>query len=348
MIFINGRFLTQKITGVQRFGIEVLKELDSLVPKGTIEVLSPPGIINKVKLNNIIIRTIGKKSNNFWTQITFPVYVLRHHGTGLTMAGLCPVIKPDYFVAHDITFIRHPESFSKAFRLSYIACYFASLNRCKKIFTVSEFSKREISKTIHVPESKFIVVSPSSGHLKASVYSEIDLGKFGIKGDKYYLSVSSQNKHKNQNYIMDLAKLNPDKKFVIVGGAKIKSFNQISYDSLDNVILTGYVSNDELYTLYKYAEGFIFPSLYEGFGLPPLEAITMGVKRVAVSKIPVFEEIYDKDVYYFDPLTPKTFDFETFNAIQISDEDRVTYLEDHNWKKTASQILSTVKKNEGN
>lgn len=341
MIYINGRFLTQIVTGVQRFGIEVIKELDNMVKDGEIEILSPPGIVNHVNLKHINIRTIGSKSNNYWTQIVFPAYVIKKNGVSLTMSGLCPIIKPDYFVAHDITFMRHPESFSKMFRLSYSICYKLVLNRCKKIFTVSNFSRSEISEAIHVNKDKFFVVSPSSSHLIRDKFQEVDLLKWKISSE-YYLSVSSQNIHKNQQFILNLADLHPEKLFVIVGGSKIHSFNSVEHEERDNVIFTGYVTNDELFTIYKKAKGFIFPSVYEGFGLPPLEAITMGVIRVAVSDIPVLKEIYDKGVYYFDPMKADSFDFEAFDNTLIIDEDRDLYLKEHNWKDTAYNILKVM------
>ena len=67
--------------------------------------------------------------------------------------------------------------------------------------------------------------------------------------------------------------------------------------NFSNLFFTGYVSDDELASLYKYAKGFIFPSLCEGFGLPPLEAIVLGCKSVALSDIPVFREIYNRGNY---------------------------------------------------
>lgn len=346
MIYINGRCLTQKITGVQRFGIEVIKELDRIVEKGEVEVVSPPGIINELELENINIVEVGKKSNNYWTQITFPRYVRKHKGVALTMAGLCPVIRPDYFVAHDVTFLRQPDSFSRNFRIVYKIAYKLSLSRCKKVFTVSRFSEDEICETIGVQHSQFVVVGSSSSHLVQDKFEEVDLGKWELSDKGYYLSVSSRNRHKNQQYILDLAEKHPDKLFVIVGSSGIKAFNSLEFKEKKNVIFTGYVTNDELYTLYKKAKGFIFPSLYEGFGLPPLEAITMGVERVAVSDIRVFREVYPRNVYYFNPNDVDSFDFDEFEKTFFTQQDRNLYLEEHNWKKITSTILEVIKEND--
>lgn len=342
-LYINGRFLTQKITGVQRFGIEVIKELDLFVENNQIEILTPPGIINDLKLKNIKITIIGKKSNNYWTQVTLPLFVMRRKGIILTMAGLCPIIKPDYTVAHDITFIRYPESFGNSFRWIYNWGYKLSLNRCKKVFTVSNFSKKELINYFGLLENLIEVVNPSCSHLSRNEYHEVKLDKWDLQDRVYYLSVSSQNLHKNQNYIYECALKNPDAIFVIVGGSVLKSFKNIYVQECPNLIYTGYVMEDELYTLYKNANGFIFPSLYEGFGLPPLEAIMMGVKHIAVSDIEVFHEVYNRGVYYFNPNNVGDFSIERMNQTQLSEEDVQYYLDKYTWKIAAKNIYKAIK-----
>ena len=138
-----------------------------------------------------------------------------------------------------------------------------------------------------------------------------------------------------------MAKREIEKKFVIVGG-KPHTISNVNSQRADNIVYTGYVTDDELYSLYKNARGFIFPSLYEGFGLPPLEAIIMGVKCIAVSNISVFKEIYHRNVYYFDPLKPDLFDFEKMSEKKLSDDDVNYYKELYSWHKTASIILNQM------
>lgn len=341
MLYINGRFLTQEITGVQRFGIEVTKELDKICKKGEIEVLTPPGIINEIKLDNIKIKELGKRSNNIWTQWVLPRYVKKNRGELLTMSGMVPVLTPDYFVAHDTTFVRYPETFSKSFVASYTIDFKLSLKRCKKIFTISNFSKKELEKVFRIEDKIFEFVSPSSEHLLNTIYNETDLNKWGLQGKKYFLSVSSQTLHKNQLYIYNLARKYPNEIFVIVGG-KPHTFSGYENGNAKNLIFTGYVSNDELYTLYKYGEGFIFPSLYEGFGLPPLEALTMGIRHIAVSDIEVFREIYNRNVYYFDPNDVEDFDINEMKKCRLNDQDVEYYLNSHSWKQTAKTIYDSI------
>lgn len=345
MLYINGRFLTQQITGVQRVGVELVKELDKLVKPGEIEILTPPGQVNGIELKNISITTIGKKSNNYWVQWTFPRYVKKHGGVSLTIAGLCPIIAPDYFMAHDATFMRHPESFSKQFRIIYNWGYKLSLKRCKHVFTVSEFSKDELNELYGVDKSNVTVVYNSSHQLLNEEYREISVEKWNLNPYTYYLSVSSKNAHKNQQYILECAKKYPDTTFVIVGGNVPKSFNNVEFDELSNVIFTGYVDTDELYSIYKYAKGFIFPSLYEGFGIPPLEAITLGVKHIAVSDIPVFREVYTRGVYFFNPEDVNDFDIDKMNGIEVTDSDQAYYWDKYSWSNGAKKLWNTIRDN---
>lgn len=342
MLYINGKFLNQRITGVQRVGVELVKALDKLVKPGEIEILCPPNCINELILKNIKVTEIGNKANNYWVQWTFPRYVQKHKGESLTVSGLSPVIEPGFFMAHDVTFKRHPESFSPLFRLVYNFVYKVTLNRCIHLFTVSEFSKKEITKLYRVNQDNVTVIYNSSHQLLVEHRKDVSLNKWGLKENGYYLSVSSKNAHKNQNYIIQIAKKYPDETFVIAGGSVPRSFNSVEFENLDNIVITGYVSDDELYSVYKNAKGFIFPSLYEGFGIPPLEAITLGIKHIAVSDIPVFHEVYPQGVYFFDPNNIDDFDIEKFNSTELSDDDFIFYWKKYSWEKGAKVLLNTI------
>ena len=344
-IIINGRFLTQNITGVQQVGLEITKELDKIAKPGEIEIVSPPEIINKINLKNIKMVVVGKKSSNGWVQVDLPRYAKKQHGVILTMSGLPSVLMTDYFIAHDTTFYRFPQTFTKKFIVSYLVCFKLSLSRCRKIFTVSNFSKNELIKVFKVKADSFCIISPSSQHLRDMEYKSISVSKWELKNDDYYLSVSSKAKHKNQKYIEECANRYPDRKFVIVGGNS-SNFSAYKANQLKNLIYTGYVSDDELYSLYKHAKGFIFPSLYEGFGIPPLEAITLGIKHIAVSDISVLREIYDRGVYFFDPTNAADFDVEKLDRSEISDEDLQHYREKYSWEKSAKIIYQEIMKNE--
>ena len=192
-IIVNARFLTQPVTGVQRFAIELSKRLKK---RGNINIqfVAPENIVHCELANDLDVKIIGKLKGHLWEQIELPRY-LRKNGNPilLNLCSTAPCFYKNQIVTHhDITYIRCPESFSLKFKLLYKLLAPLFLKNSKKIITVSEFSKGEISKYFDIPKEKFIVV-----------YNAVDKEKFRKQYDqdssapKYILAVSSQNYHKN-------------------------------------------------------------------------------------------------------------------------------------------------------
>ena len=338
MLFINGRFLVQNLTGVQRTGIEITKALDKIVAPDTVKVLVPRGERVELGLNNIEIIEIGEKRNNLWTQIVFATYVIKNLGKTITFSGIPPIIKPDYFFVHDVTFWRWKRSFNCTFRLAYYMLLKLCIRHSKKILTVSEFSKSEICSVFRIDSRNVEVVYNASNHVRPLLSEAMSPKSLLQSCENFYLCVGSKNLHKNQAFIYKLAVRFPKKHFVIVGAENNNIFAcaKIANEYVpNNITLLGRVSDNELCCLYQKCEGFIFPSYYEGFGIPPLEAITMGVKHIAVSDIPAHKEIYSKGLYFFDPYDADAFDFAQFLGITISENDRQYYTNKYSWQNSA-------------
>ncbi|WP_026661179.1 glycosyltransferase family 4 protein [Butyrivibrio sp. AC2005] len=387
-LILNGKIFTQRVTGVQRYGIEIIKQIDKLVQPGEVILAVPRDELKtRIELKNIKTEIVGKRNGNLWTQIDLPLFAYKRSGEILTLGGIAPVIKPDYVTAHDISFVRYPESYNKIFRLMYRLGYRLTLPGSKRIITVSEFSKNELMSYYKLEEKKFVIAGNSAEHIlskeETGIYIDEQevLLRLGLDPDeRYYLSVGSTNFHKNQDFISKLAKLHPERKFVVAGCSSSKSFendylnhdkkrdshkekrhDEVLQDSnFPNLIYTGYISDNELRVLYKNARAFIFPSLYEGFGIPPLEAIAMGVTRIALADIPALREIYSEGCLFFDPYASEKFDFdklerESFNSdskqrivkndqIKETDTDlRDYYMNKYTWQKSAINILEAIR-----
>lgn len=302
-IYINGRFLTQNITGVQRYAIEIVKALDHYIDlhkdfnnKYKIVILAPKNIKQKLQLNNIAIKLIGHLKGHLWEQIELP-----WHTKGNFLFNFCncaPLIKKNQIVTiHDVAVCAVPYAYSKAFRYWYKFMYSVLTHRLDKIFTVSNFSKNELHKYFNVPLSKIEITYNGIDHMKNIIPDETVFDKFNIEKYNYVLAVSSLNPSKNFKLILETAKEMPDINFVIAGGTNSKVFQSQGFEITPNIKFIGYVNDEALAALYKNAQCFVYPSIYEGFGIPPLEAIYCSCP-VILSDIEVFKEIYGSNVLY--------------------------------------------------
>lgn len=343
IIYINGRFLTQKITGVQRYAIEVVKQLDKMENDKYNFIILVPNVEleNAIKLQNIEIKKIGKYSGHKWEQISLPMYIKKNDKKAelLNFCNLAPVLYPGYVVIHDISFKTHREHLDWKFSLWYRFITKVNIKRYKHIFTVSEFSKKEIIENYKVKEDRITITYNSAEHLKNIEPDENIITKLELEGKSFNFSLGSKSPHKNHKYIVEYAKRNKDMLFVVSGNNNNKIFNSDEETKLDNLIYTGYLNDNELAALYKNCKSFIFPSLYEGFGIPPLEAMTLGCKNVYVSDIEVFKEIYKDMVYYLNINNPK------YNEIKFNDNGNSKNRNiNYKWKDVAEIMIDEITK----
>lgn len=303
MIYINGRFLGQKVTGVQRFEIEFLKQLDEMEEYNkNVTVLIPKDCENKIKLKHIQVQKIGLFKNNLWEQISLPLFLRKQkHAKLLNMGNTSPILYPGHIVIHDISFKTYPDHINTSFKVWYGFMYFMNLKRQEKIFTISNFSKREIMEEYRIDEEEIRIIYNAADHMKNIKPDYQILTSLNLEGKPFCFSLGSKSKHKNHKYIEDLAKKYSDITFVVTGANNHVLKDTTNDDEiLNNLIYTGYLSDEEICALYKKCTCFILPSLYEGFGLPPLEAMFCGCKNVAVSDIEVFHELYGDSVQYLN------------------------------------------------
>ena len=301
-IYINGRFLTQRITGVQRYALEITKALDNLISKDTAFqkheyiVIAPKNVLYKVKLKNMSFVQRGILKGHLWEQFELPVY--SRDGFLMNFCNCAPLIKRNQTVTiHDAAVSAVPYAFSLAFRTWYKMMFMWIGRSLKQIFTVSEFSKKELHKYYGIPLNKIHVTYNGIDNIKNLEVDEGIIDREDLKEKKYVLAVSSMNPSKNFSLVLDVARLMPDVEFIIAGGSNAKVFKAAGLDVPQNARLIGYVSDEELMALYRHASVFVYPSLYEGFGIPPLEAMMCGCP-VVVSDIEVFHEVYGDSVIY--------------------------------------------------
>lgn len=236
-----------------------------------------------------------------WINFVFPISTMFKNADIIIFTNtLTPFYKiPNnkyYPVLHDLWAYKSPETVTFIQSL-YTRIVIASIkNTYEKIITVSETVKQEIVDFFNCSEEDVNVVYNyfSFGEKPVLDYSKEEqlkiLSKYNIESKKYILSVATLNKRKNIPMLIDAySQLDSDIKLVLVGKASSESFNCNN----QNIIFTGYLSDDELKVLYKHAFLYVFPSVYEGFGIPIIDAQAFGIP-VICSNIPVFKEIAGK------------------------------------------------------
>lgn len=199
---------------------------------------------------------------------------------------------------HDLTYLRYPETMDKKnlHRIQRDIAY--SLQRSDRILTVSEFSKKELCQLLPVPEDKVSVVYNAPALSNETVNVEQVLQKHGISRP-YILYIGTLEPRKNLvKLIQAFDQLKKTEriphKLVLAGG---KGWNSegiyAQVEKTADVLAIGYVSNAEKSALYQNAELFVFPSLYEGFGIPPLEAMHFGCPVVCANAASLPEVVGD-------------------------------------------------------
>lgn len=302
MIAVNARFLTRNITGVERFAIEISLRLKKIFGDKIVFV-APSNVVQKLYGEKLDVKIIGSHVGHRWEQFDLPRY-LKNNGKPLLL-NLCNTAPLFYSnkltVLHDITYIRFPKTYSRAFRTFYKVMMPLLLKTSKYICSVSEFSKQEISSHYKISEKKIKVI-----------YNAVD-AKFkptrdsSLKEKPYFLAVSSLKESKNFLMILrsfsNAAESLADVHLKVVGDLASDSFAGMDlsiYKNDPRIQFLGRVSDSELVKLYSNAEAFLFPSLYEGFGIPVLEAQACGCPVIS-SNAASLPEVLSDSALLVDP-----------------------------------------------
>lgn len=347
MIIVNARFLTQPVTGVQRVGIEWSKILKK--SKLNVKFVTPKNIIHNKLAEQLEAEVIGNFTGHIWEQFDLFNYVKKNkEALLLSFSFTGPLLyKNQIITVYDLGFKIHPEWFSWKFRLVYNFLVPILSKRVKCILTDSEVVKKEIMSEYGIISNKIYPI-----HLGVSNVFLKDKDKsIHNKDDNYILTVSSHHPRKNYKKLIEAFNLLEDKnvKLYVVGNIVSHFSNSIEFDKVDvnRVKFLQGIDDNELMNYYRGSKLFIFASLYEGFGIPVIEAISQSIPCI-VSDIPVFREICRRDVDFFDPSDAvdiaKVIDFRLKNPISESIlQDRKNYVvETFTWDKGAQKVIDIL------
>lgn len=307
-IAINARFLTQRITGVQRYACDMTKEIIKAAGCENIRLLSPSN--GNFEYAGVPVHTSrGYMKGHIWEQFALPLALKSIKADILWSPGNTgPLAVTDQVVViHDVGVFTNPDSYNSNFVRWYRMLLPRLAQKAKKIITVSEFSKREIEKYLNVSHGKVAVIPGGvSGNFKpADKKTTIKFKKDKGLPLHFVLWLASRAPHKNFSGIIKawefLCKKNEiEDVWLVIAGGIHQTLNEDTCGSLGelkNVLEIGYVSDEDLPLLYNSAEALVFPSFYEGFGLPPLEAMACGTPVVVSRAASLPEVVGDAGIY---------------------------------------------------
>ena len=284
-ILFDTRVLTHKIyTGVENYTKNIVENMRE-----------------RLDLNIVQPKTTNRYLAHLWTHFILP---FKKGEILFCPANIAPIFVPNskklVVTIHDISFNIYPKSFSNFFRLYYKIIVPINIKRADKIITISNHSQKEIEK--YYPNSK--------GKIEVIYLGFNNIFKqFNVKKKKEILYVGSINERKNfVNLLKAFNKLSIDNYKLIVVGNYSSNFiididsKEVLNNSKNNkeIIFKENIDNKELVELYNSSSLFVFPSFYEGFGLPILEAMACGTPVIS-SNSSSMPEVGGDAVIYCNP-----------------------------------------------
>lgn len=286
-IVVNARFRNQPLTGVQRYAREVTARLHVPIREEGADVAA--GV-----------------RGHAWEQFTLPRKLTRGEVLWSPSNTGPLAVRRQVVTIHDMAFVDEPDGFSASFKYLYKAVVPRLARRATAVLTVSEYSKGRIVELCGVDPAKVTAVpngvSPSFFE-PAETDRDAAIKKFGLP-PRYVATVGTLQPRKNLKTLLaawpDVRRHDPGLELAVVGSRE-RVFRSESYDGdLTGARFLGRLEDAELRGLLTGASGFVFPSRYEGFGLPVLEAMACGCPA-ACSRASSLPEVGGEFASYFDP-----------------------------------------------
>jgi glycosyltransferase involved in cell wall biosynthesis len=283
-IALDGMPLASSLTGVGHYTAELARNLAVVAPFDSFTFIEPSGRLKRR-----------------WWSLGLPLHLLRNsfdlfHGTNYEVPFWSR--RPTVVTIHDLSLIVHPEAHEQhlvrraRWRMRWMA------TSASKVITPSNSVKNEVCEFFEIPADKVAVTPEAPRRVFRRREDPELLRRFGIDHQDFILFVGTIEPRKNLRCLVEafdqmLRNTSLAPKLVIAGGQGWMMDDFVSFINekglADKVCLTGYLQDEDLCTLYSACTVFIYPSLYEGFGLPPLEAMACGAP-VITSRRPALVE----------------------------------------------------------
>ncbi len=335
MLYINGKFLFQQKSGVQSFARGIVAVL---VKQNTpFIILIPPLPCSEFKNN---IQPVGLFSNlTLWEQLSLPNYISKQkHAILLNLCNSAPLISKKQFITiHDLAFeVRNVNWFSNSFKLWYRFLIPRICKSAKHIFTVSDFSKTELTSHYTIPENKITIIPNGVSDLIISNHQFIK--------DKYILLVGSNNPRKNTLAIINNIELiNANGLKLVILSSSASAFIQEKRNTHPAIIYLDFLEDGDYYALIKNSQALVYPSFYEGFGIPILESLCLKTP-VICSDLSVFKQSFADLPIYCDVFSKEKFNTALHSLLEkkITQLDVENLMNTYNFNTSVSLILKTI------
>ncbi|GGD95888.1 mannosyltransferase [Aureimonas endophytica] len=272
----------------------------------SLSVATPAGA-RRLDLPHVTERRIGRGAGHAWEQFELPralgdAWLVNPCNTGPL------AVRRSLTILHDAQVWQTPQAYGRAFRLWYRLLLPLLGRRSALVSTVSRFSKGELERFGVVPPGKIVVAPNGCDHIDRIAPDPTILARSGLAAGRYFLAIGSLSPHKNIATLLKAEALRArrDLPIVLAGGANPRIFSGTGLEGETGVRHLGRVSDGELRALYEGATALLFPSFFEGFGLPPLEAMRCGCPVIA-STAPAVVESCGEAALYADPHDPSAF-----------------------------------------
>lgn len=324
-IGIDARFHGSVGKGLGRYTEKLIEHLETIAPPGDefFIFLRKENFDEYVPKSGSFRKVLADYPWYGWgEQILFP-FLLRRYRLDLVhfphFNVPLPYGRPFVVTIHDLILLRYPTVRNTTrtplfYRLKFFAYRLtiaSAVRRARAIITVSHFTEKDILSEYPSAEGKVLVTYEGCEIGDGSSGGQEGVAEAASRDilSPYFLYVGNAYPHKNLEIFVALARRFPDIRFVLVGKEDFfyrRFARAVAGSRVRNIVFAGYRTDPELASLYRGATGYVFPSLYEGFGLPPLEAMRFGTPVIASSRGSLPEVLGDAALYA-DPEDPDEF-----------------------------------------
>lgn len=343
---------------MQRYARELIRAIDRVLmraerrPPVPVIVWVPPNVeagMLPSGLKILRIKQAGRLKGHLWEQVDLPR--VARDAVLISLTNSAPLLHPRQLVTiHDAAIMEYPDDFKWSYRAWYRGLYSALRRTPARFISVSSFAASEVARHFGVASDRISVVPNAAEHFIGLVPDRSVLDCLRLPEHGYVLAVGGRSRRKNLSVIeRAIEKLDRRPLLVVAAGGMSRAFATSNAAPVSNCVFLDHVSDAAIKALYQGALCLVFASRYEGFGLPPLEAMVCGCPVIA-SHAASMPEICGEAALYCDPERPETV-AASIERVMTDSTLRLKLIASgterarlFSWERSASQLLEIAQR----